>query len=1411
MEPDLYDIGANADEARGLLEIHNHLCEKLVVKQDQISQLLSRADDLVTQQTSESQTQVYAAMAESLNRAWRDLLGVLTQRGHLLELAVECYSSAEDAVTQAQHVETVCNNAGWGHDVTSVQRLIDEHEALKNACLIEPSHRMLNAANALLDLLGRLSNQAGPSGSCSATSVAARASVEARERIAAVTAKGGAARRHAELVWNRRDRLLQLRLAVISMEAELERIVDWFVKELIRPVFLFSQSATKVGEPRLSENQLGTSLSECQSHLENLMALIEEVQEMQNMHTRLMRHLQQASSTQQRPTAPLRTVFETLETEQQQLETELRQAYTQYGLLEREEELDDAHMDNEVTWKETHGAYAQLSSRMRTTEAYIWEFLDRIEHRRRQLHTGVIYYSECNVLLKQIYQLEADMKQTHEYPPSGLEDSFFERLNDLEVRVPGLRQTLSDLRSIQDDSFAQSSLRTQIGVTPSVVALDHGVSSVPINAATNKLKEIEDGIARCRLLFSAYQERSMKAQKRQEVYTRIEMLSEWLNQRIERALVEHACMGTTTEHVADFEDFYRRLEKELESREPELDEVRAAVNRMSPSSEKASLEIRFNNLNSQWDRSRQAIRVRLTLADKFLAVLRRIREDEYQQNLLLERMHQLEGIDTSVTSSDLAGSVGMEGPDKLRSEVTLTISRLEDQQTLLRDYIDQVTQRADRDLNTAEPVRYCQLQLELNARRLEQLRESWVGCERFWEQWKMAREYWLAFNEDARRLDDSMAASLSRMSHAPLPNKPVECDRAMREHHKEREDIDHLSSVVLSRAAQLGSMIGVRPDDRAEDGRGWRLTEIPVGPETGLPASALGRRVRSELALQLAGLETRWSAWDKAWTTRRIQLERRGLQVGRLSTIEVSLLRNDLVFSSLYMLGAFSACSAYHQTGIRNKISMPLSCSTTSQLSKFNDSNYIIFVFFKELEGEVAVAEDNLQTISKKVSVQAPLEQVEQAERDLNQLEATIPVLQTRVRSTAPGLRMELIHGEPCDTSLSELPFDVTDRYQQLSTRFEKLADSTTRCRVELNLTLRLLRAVKVADNALSQLTISLDGAKKRIHEIPPEDRVATQQFRSEIEEQLVRGQALADMHIPTLEQLAAQHPRTVEARERIQPTVLGFVSTIDELQRVSNEIRIRSEQSVYLIRPTGTSLDSDTTTTRLISPASPRPSGPVITKPLRNMFTDEGITVLLTTEFQSGLPQDANPYDQQQLQAIWFKDGQQVVTPDYEPRLTPTTAELRIGETLSEDTGLFTCCIRTPYGQAETSCNLVVNETHSPVSTRPVADESAVRPSKRARSSRPPGHMTGPPRFVRELTNQTIREPEELNLQCQAVGEPVPQLQWFKDGTSIQANPDYMITELAGAGSVKVSFTESLDQKTVINLYMLRPKLHHK
>lgn len=64
-------------------------------------------------------------MAESLNRAWCDLLGILSQRKRLLDLVVEYFTLAHDVTQQAEHVENACRSESWGFDVRSVKKLID--------------------------------------------------------------------------------------------------------------------------------------------------------------------------------------------------------------------------------------------------------------------------------------------------------------------------------------------------------------------------------------------------------------------------------------------------------------------------------------------------------------------------------------------------------------------------------------------------------------------------------------------------------------------------------------------------------------------------------------------------------------------------------------------------------------------------------------------------------------------------------------------------------------------------------------------------------------------------------------------------------------------------------------------------------------------------------------------------------------------------------------------------------------------------------------------------------------------------------------------------------------------------------------------------------------------------------------
>ncbi|VDM06557.1 unnamed protein product [Schistocephalus solidus] len=124
MEPDLYDIGKSAAEAEYLKEIHASLVKKLAAKQTQISELLSRAEELVSQQPTEGQAVVYSAMSSSLNKAWRELLEVLGKRGHLLEMAADCFVNADAVHAAATRISDPSFSADWGDTVESVERLI---------------------------------------------------------------------------------------------------------------------------------------------------------------------------------------------------------------------------------------------------------------------------------------------------------------------------------------------------------------------------------------------------------------------------------------------------------------------------------------------------------------------------------------------------------------------------------------------------------------------------------------------------------------------------------------------------------------------------------------------------------------------------------------------------------------------------------------------------------------------------------------------------------------------------------------------------------------------------------------------------------------------------------------------------------------------------------------------------------------------------------------------------------------------------------------------------------------------------------------------------------------------------------------------------------------------------------------
>lgn len=66
-------------------------------------------------------------------------------------------------------------------------------------------------------------------------------------------------------------------------------------------------------------------------------------------------------------------------------------------------------------------------------------------------------------------------------------------------------------------------------------------------------------------------------------------------------------------------------------------------------------------------------------------------------------------------------------------------------------------------------------------------------------------------------------------------------------------------------------------------------------------------------------------------------------------------------------------------------------------------------------------------------------------------------------------------------------------------------------------------------------------------------------------------------------------------------------------------------------------------------------------------------------------------------------------------------------------------------------------------------------------------------PRFIRPLCDATIQEGNQFQFECQVVGNPVPTVEWAKDGISIVRYPDYVPTNENGLCTLSIAetFTE--------------------
>lgn len=122
-------------------------------KQSPVEELLRQADQLIA--TQKPRAEVYAAMAESLGRAWKDINFNLELRKVILDLNVQYHTKAQEFFDKMDELEASCKDTVVPIEIDAVKNFLTSIHDLRRA-LLESLMGALQTGNSLLAKLKEL-------------------------------------------------------------------------------------------------------------------------------------------------------------------------------------------------------------------------------------------------------------------------------------------------------------------------------------------------------------------------------------------------------------------------------------------------------------------------------------------------------------------------------------------------------------------------------------------------------------------------------------------------------------------------------------------------------------------------------------------------------------------------------------------------------------------------------------------------------------------------------------------------------------------------------------------------------------------------------------------------------------------------------------------------------------------------------------------------------------------------------------------------------------------------------------------------------------------------------------------------------------------------------------------------------
>ncbi|KAF5301257.1 hypothetical protein FQR65_LT00957 [Abscondita terminalis] len=220
VSPELTALGNTLSEAIELQQAHDEVLRQLQNKQSPVEELLRQADQLIS--TQKPRAEVYAAMAESLGRAWKDINFHLDLRKQILDLNVQYHTKADEFFTTLSSLEVACSDSMVPIDVEAIKQFLTDIHDLRRT-LLEALMGALQTGNSLLAKLREL----GAEGTLDSRPDRIRSSVNrAISQVQGWLDQLHGRRQVLEITFTRRKTQLEQCLALAILASDLREVED---------------------------------------------------------------------------------------------------------------------------------------------------------------------------------------------------------------------------------------------------------------------------------------------------------------------------------------------------------------------------------------------------------------------------------------------------------------------------------------------------------------------------------------------------------------------------------------------------------------------------------------------------------------------------------------------------------------------------------------------------------------------------------------------------------------------------------------------------------------------------------------------------------------------------------------------------------------------------------------------------------------------------------------------------------------------------------------------------------------------------------------------------------------------------------------------------------------------------------